>query len=95
MGFGGKCFCIKSDKARIATRQNTVNQDIENVEGTCGRAYIVWIKDAANSDCYECKIGIFLLGSDLTHNYGVENFSSSVSSDIFKSNDVEGVCAFY
>ena len=28
---------------RIATIQDTVNHEIEEVEGTCGRAYVAWI----------------------------------------------------
>ena len=65
------------------------------VEGTCGRAYIAWITDAATSDGDLCMIGILFLRSDLTHNHGMENLFSSVSRDIFKSNDAEGVRALH
>ena len=53
------------------TRQSTVNHELDEVEGTCGRAYIFWITDVATIDGDACKIGIFLLRSDLTHNHGV------------------------
>ena len=59
------------------------------------RAYIAWIADAATSDVDACTIGILLLRSDLTHNHGVANLFSSVSRDIFKSNDAEGVSALH
>ena len=77
------------------TRQDTINCEIDKVEGTCGRAYISGITYSATSDNDACTIGIFLLRSDLTHNHGVENFFSSVLRDIFKSNDAEGVCALH
>ena len=86
-----KNFCVKAYKSRIATIQYTVNHDLVEVDGTCGRAYIAWITDVATSNSDACTIGIFLLRSDLTHNHGVENFFSSVSGDIFKYNDTEGV----
>ena len=84
-------FKLKSYKARIATRQDTINNELEEVEGTCGRAYVAWIVDAATRDGDACPIGVFLLRSDLTHNHGVEIFFSSILKDIFKSNDAEGV----
>ena len=95
MGFRDKRFSIKSDKARIAKIQDTVNHELDKVEGTCVRAYVAWIAYAATSNDDVCTIGIFLLRSDLTHNHGVENIFSSVLRDIFKSNDVKGVCALY
>ena len=58
-------------------------------------AYVACISDAATSDGDACPIEIFFLRSDLTHNYGVVNFSSSILKDIFKYNDAEGVCAFH
>ena len=75
--------------------QDTFNYKLDEVEGTCGRAYISWIVDAATSDGDACTIGIFLLRSDLIHKHGMANFLSSVSKDIFKSNDVEVVRALH
>ena len=85
--------CVKADKMRILMRQNTVNHYLEQVEITCGRAYISGITDAAASYGNACTIGLFLLRSDLTHNHGVENFLPSVAMDMFKANDAESVCA--
>ena len=93
--FGGKLFCVKVEKVHIATRQETVNHEINKVEGICGRAYIAWIIDAATRNGDECTIGIFLLSSDLTHNHGVGNLFSSVLRDIFKYSDAEGVRALH
>ena len=94
MGFGGKSFiCVKAEKARISTIQDTVNHELDEVEGTCGRTYISGIIDAATSNGDACTIGIFLLRSDLTHNHGVANFLPSVARDIFKANDTESVGA--
>ena len=72
----------------IETIQDTVNGGLDKVEVNCGRAYIIGITDAAASDVDEYMIGIFLLRSDLT-------LFSSVSRDIFKSNDLESVCALH
>ena len=90
-----KAFCVKADKARITTIQNTVNNEIDKIEGTCGRAYISGITDAAASDGDVCRIGILLLRSDFTHNHVVGNLFSYVSRDILKSNDAEHVCALH
>ena len=76
-------------------RQDTVNHEADEVEGTCGRADVAWIEDVTTSDVDACLNGIFLLRSDLTHYHGVENLFSSVLMDIFKSNDAEGVRAFH
>ena len=95
MGFEDKVFCVKTDKARIETRQETVNHELDEVQGSCGRAYIPWITDAATINSNACMIGIFLLRSDLTHNHGLENLFSSVFRDILNSNDAEGVCALH
>ena len=90
-----KGFCIKADKARIATRQDTLNHDIDKAEGTCGRAYIAVITDTAARDGDACTIGIFLLRSDFTYNHGAANLFSSILRDIFKSNDAESVYALH
>ena len=78
---------IKADKAHIATRKGTVNNELDQVERTCRRAYIARIKDEAASYGDVCTIGNFLLMSDLTHNHGVANFLSSLARDVFKEND--------
>ena len=95
MGLEVKVFFVKSEKSRITTRKDTVNYELDEVEGTCGSAYISGIIDAATSNDDACMIGIFLLRSDLTHNHGVVNLFSSVLRDIFKSNDAEGVLALH
>ena len=77
------------------TRHETVNNELCEVEGTCGHDYIAWIIDAANSGGDVFTVGIFLLMSDLTHNHGVENFFSSVLRDVLKYNDAEGVCILH
>ena len=86
-------FCVKADKVRIATRQDTVNNKLDQVKRTCGHAYIAGITDTTNSYGDVCTIEIFLLRSYFTHNCVVANFLSSVTRDIFKSNDAESVCA--
>ena len=83
-----KVFKVKVDKVRIVTRQYIVNHELDEVEGTCGRAYAAWIAYAATSDGDVFPIGIFLLRSDLTHHHGVENFFSYVLRGIFKYNNV-------
>ena len=80
-------FCVKAEKLRIATRQDAFNHEIDQVKRTCVRAYISGVAYAAASDGDMCTIGILLLRSDFIHNHGVEIFLSSVSRDIFKSND--------
>ena len=90
-----KVFYVKADKARIFLRQDTVNHDLDEVEVTFGCAYIAWVVDGDTRDSDTCTIGILLLRSDLTHNHGVANLFSSISRDIFKSNDAEGVCAIH
>ena len=62
---------------------------------TCGRAYIAWITDTDTRNGDACTMGILLLRLDLTHNHGVANLFSSLSGDIFKSNDAEVVCALH
>ena len=65
-------FCVKAEKLRIAAIQDTVNHELDKVEGTCGHAYISWISDVATSNGDTCTIGIFILRSDLTNHHGVE-----------------------
>ena len=69
------------------TRQNTLNDELDEVEGTCGRAYIAWVEDLATSNGDVCPIGILLLRFDLTYNHGVANFFPFVLRDIFKLDD--------
>ena len=42
------------------TRHDTVNDKIDEVEGTCGRAYIAWVEDLATRNGDACTIGILL-----------------------------------
>ena len=91
--FGGKNICVKADKVCIATRQDTVNYELEQVERTCELAYTSGITYVASRYGDVCTIGIFLLMSDLTHNHGVANFLPSIARDIFKANDAESFCA--
>ena len=93
MVFGGLKKCVKADKSRIATRQENVNNELDQVKITCGRAYIAEIIDPVARYGDACTIGIFLLRSDLTQNHGVENLLPSVAKDIFKANDAESVFA--
>ena len=60
-GLEVKVFCVKSEKARIATRQDNVKHEIDEVEVTCGRAYISRITNAATSNGDACTIGVFRL----------------------------------
>ena len=69
-----KVFYVKADKARIFLRQDTVNNDLDEVEVTFGCAYIAWVVDGDTRDSDTCTIGILLLRSDLTHNHGVAIF---------------------
>ena len=90
-----KVFKVKAYKAHIATRKDTVNDESEEVEVTCGHAYIDWVADLDTRDGDACPIGILLLRFDLTYNHGVADLFSSVLMDIFKSNYAEGVCALH
>ena len=77
------------------TRQNTVNDEFDEFEGTGWRTYITGVANLDNSDGDVCSIGIFLMSFNLTENHGVTNLFSSVLRDIFKLDDAEGVCAFH
>ena len=76
-------------------RQNTVNDELDEVEVTCWCTYIARVVDLATSDGDVCPIGILLMRFDLVYNHGVTNFFSSVLRNIFKTDDAEGVCAFH
>ena len=96
IGFWGVIFsCLKAYKARIATQDGTVNHELDEVEGTYGRAYISVITYAAASVSDACTIGIFLLRSHFTPYHGLENFFSSVLRDIFIYNYVETFRLFH
>ena len=60
-----KVFKFKSDKASIATRKDTVNNELDEVEETCGHAYIDWVSDLDTRDGDTCPIGILLLRSQV------------------------------
>ena len=79
-----KVIFVKSEKVRIAARQNTVNRDLDQVNRTCGRAYIDGIIDAAASGSDACTIGIFLLRFYFKHNHRAETFLLSVTRYILK-----------
>ena len=80
---------------RIATRQNTFNDEFDEVEGTCWRTYIARVSDLATSDGDACPIEILLMMFDLSDNHGVKFSFSFVLRDIFKLDDAEGVSAFH
>ena len=94
-GLEVEVFKVKSDKAHIATRQNTVNDELYNVEGTCWCTYISRVAYLTTSDVDACLIGILLMRFDLAYNHGVTNLFYSVLRDILKTDDVEGVRAFH
>ena len=94
LGFGGRSFFIKAEKARILTRYNTVNDEFEEVEGTCWHTYIAGVENLATSDGDTCPIGIFLMRFDLADNHIVTNLFSSILRDILKLDDAKGVRAF-
>ena len=77
------------------TRQKTFNYELDEVDGTCWRAYIAWVADLSTRDGDACPIGILFLRFDLTYNHGVTKLFSSFLRDIFKTNDAEGVRAFH
>ena len=72
LGFGGRVFKIKADKARIATRQKNVNDEFDEVEGTSWRTYIYGVANLTTSDGDACLIGILPMRFDLADNHGVE-----------------------
>ena len=76
-------------------RQDTVNDELDKVEGTRGLAYISLIAYSTTSNGDVFPIGILLLRCDVTYNYGVANFFSFILRDIVKSNDAGGVRAFH
>ena len=71
-------FKIKADKAPIATRHNTVNDEFDKIEETGWHTYIAGVASLATSDGYVCPIGIILMRFNLTDNHVVTNFFSSV-----------------
>ena len=77
------------------TRQNTVNDDLGEVEVTCRRTYISQVADLDTKDVDTCPIGILLMRFDLSDNHGVTDLFSSVLRDVFKIDDAEGVCAYH
>ena len=80
---------------QILTRQNTVNGELDKVEGTCWRTYIAGLAYLATSDGDACPIGILFMRFDLAYNYGVTHFFSYDLRDIFKTDDAEVVRAFH
>ena len=79
---------------RIATRQNTVNDEFDEVEWTGWRTYISGVANLTTCNGDACSIGILFMRFELADNHGVENFFSSVFGNIFKLDEAEGVCAF-
>ena len=67
-----EAFLIKADKARIATIQNTVNDEFDEVERTGWRTYIAEVANLATSDGYVCSVRIFLMRFNLPYNHGVK-----------------------
>ena len=80
---------------RIATRQNTVNDEFDEVKGTSWRAYISGVADLDTKNGDECPIVILLMWFNLADNHGVKIFFSTVFRGIFKLDDAEGICAFH
>ena len=90
-----EAFLIKADKARIATIQNTVNDEFDEVERTGWRTYISGIAHLATVDGDACLIGISLMRFNLADNHLVTNLFYSVLRYIFKLDDAERVCDFH
>ena len=67
-------FKINADKARIVTRQKTVNDEFDEVEGTGWCTYIAGVANLATRDGDACSIGIFLMRLNLAYNHVVTNF---------------------
>ena len=76
-------------------RQNTVNDESDKVKGTGWRTYIARVADFATSNGDACPIRILLMSFNFADNHGVKKSFSSVLRDIFKLDDVGGVCAFH
>ena len=94
-GLEVEVFKVKADKARNATRQDTVNDDFDKVKWTGWCTYIVGVADLANSHSDAFPIGILLMMFNLADNHGVTPLFSSVLRYIFKLDDAEGFRAFH
>ena len=88
-------FKIKADKARIATQQNTSNDNFDEIKSTGWRTYISGVANLTTCDGDACLIGILFMRFDLVDNHGVANLSSSVLGDILKLDEAEVICAFH
>ena len=90
-----KVFLIKGNKARVATRQNTVNDVFDDVDRTGWCTYIPGVANLTPCGGDARAIWILLVRFDLADNHGVSNFVLSVSGDILKLDEAEGVFAFH
>ena len=79
----------------MATWQNTVNDELDKVQGTGWRTYIAGVAYFATSNGDAYPIGILLISFKLAENHGDKNLFSSVLGNIFKLDDAEVVCAFH
>ena len=86
---------FKSDKARIETRQNTVNDEFDKVELTGWHTYISGVENLITCEGDACLIGIFFMRFDLADNHGAADLFSSVLGGIFKLDEVEGAFSFH
>ena len=75
-------------------RQNTVNDEFDEVKWTGWRTYIPRVANVTNYYGDACSIVIFFVRFDLTYDHGVANFFSYVLGNIRKLDEAEGVCAF-
>ena len=80
---------VKACTFRITSREDTVNDQFDKVEGCCGSAYVARVADAIATNRDSRSIRVILLFSVFTHDFGVSNFTTSINGNVIKVDDVE------
>jgi hypothetical protein len=73
---------IKTCKFCISTGEDAVDDQFDQVKGCRRGANVTWVAYSIASNCDPCLIGVVLLLSHETDNFGVRDFMSSVDWDI-------------
>ena len=84
--FPGKSFHVEAYKLGASSRDNTVDEEVDKFQDTCGISNIAKLENAVASNGDVSAIVVFFLWTDFANHFGVCDLISSDHMDVLIEN---------